>query len=189
MTVSLEFSIASGSPCLKQRLHLDEAPPLMLFMNTSRPKVDKKLQNTIAWSGRATTGSQPCPQFTVDPGTVIVDGVLFRHESADVKGRCLHYLIGGDGEYPVLLAHGFSNRRLDWKILLQPLVRVGFTPIVLDYSGAGETAVWESGDGKKNMICELHELVTLLNIKQVNIVAHTNTGDRRGNSGALDETK
>jgi hypothetical protein len=64
---------------------------------------------------------------------VFGNGVLFRHESADVNGRCLHYLIGGDGECPVLLLHGFSSTRFDWKMWLDPWVRAGLMPIVLDY--------------------------------------------------------
>jgi len=156
---------------------------------TSRPEMDKKLHDTITWSGTVKTGSQPLPQLTVAPGRVFGNGVLFRPESAEVSGRCLHYLIGGDGEHPVLLVHGFSSSWLDWKILLEPLVRAGFTPIVLDYRGVGETVSWESGDDKKCMTCDLHQLITFLNINQVDIVGHTSAGNPRGNPGTLDETK
>ncbi|WP_460320051.1 alpha/beta fold hydrolase [Pseudomonas ogarae] len=136
-------------------------------------KMDKKLMNTIAWSGvTAVSAQRHATTPSVEQGGIVVDGVLFTRAYAYVNGIRLHYLMGGDGEHPVLLVHGFPGSWRSWGELVGPLVRAGFTPIVPDYRGAGETDISTSGYDKKSMAHDLHELITLLNIKQVDIIGH-----------------
>ncbi|WP_256347399.1 alpha/beta fold hydrolase [Pseudomonas gingeri] len=104
--------------------------------------------------------------------SIVVDGATFRSEYANVNGIRLHYLMSGNGEKPVLLVHGFPGSWRNWEALMGKLARAGYTPIVPDYRGAGETDISESGYDKKNMARDLHELVTHLKVKQVDIVAH-----------------
>ncbi|WP_420234197.1 alpha/beta fold hydrolase [Pseudomonas sp. ABY48] len=135
--------------------------------------MDKKLMSSIAWSGRTTLSSQcQAKSHSTDPNSVVVDGALFTRAYASVNGIRLHYLMSGDGEHPILLVHGFPGSWRSWEPLMSVLVHAGFTPIVPDYRGAGETDISIGGYDKKSMAHDLHELVTLLNIKQVDIIGH-----------------
>ncbi|WP_447767740.1 alpha/beta fold hydrolase [Pseudomonas kilonensis] len=135
--------------------------------------MDKKLMSTIAWSGRtAISRKHPATSPSTEQDSVVVDGATFTHAYACVNGIRLHYLMGGDGERPILLVHGFPGSWRSWEPLMGALVRAGYTPIVPDYRGAGETDISVGGYDKKSMAHDLHELVTLLNIKQVDIIGH-----------------
>ncbi|WLH13216.1 alpha/beta hydrolase [Pseudomonas hefeiensis] len=135
--------------------------------------MDKKLMNTIAWSGTTAVSSQrQATSSSVEHSSIVVDGVTCTRAYAYVNGIRLHYLMSGNGERPVLLVHGFPGSWRSWEALMGPLVRAGFTPIVPDYRGAGETDISTGGYDKRSMADDLHELVTLLNIKQVDIVGH-----------------
>ncbi|WP_253278518.1 alpha/beta fold hydrolase [Pseudomonas kilonensis] len=135
--------------------------------------MDKKLMSTIAWSGRtAISRKHPATSPSTEQDSVVVDGATFTHGYACVNGIRLHYLMGGDGERPILLVHGFPGSWRSWEPLMGALVRAGYTPIVPDYRGAGETDISVGGYDKKSMAHDLHELVTLLNIKQVDIIGH-----------------
>lgn len=52
------------------------------------------------------------------------------------------------------------------------LVGAGYTPILPDYRGAGETDISIDGYDKKNMARDLHELIQFLSFQQVDIVGH-----------------
>jgi pimeloyl-ACP methyl ester carboxylesterase len=134
--------------------------------------MDKKMRDTIAWSGVTPLSSRH--QATSPPveQNVVVEGALFTRGYVYVNGIRMHYLISGNGENPVLLVHGFPGSWRNWEALMGPLVRAGYTPIVPDYRGAGETDISESGYDKKSMAHDLHELVIHLNIKQVDVVGH-----------------
>ncbi|SFB48969.1 Pimeloyl-ACP methyl ester carboxylesterase [Pseudomonas sp. NFIX10] len=135
--------------------------------------MDKKLLNTIAWSGRAAMSPERhVTSPSAEQNSVVVDGETFTHAYAFVNGIRLHYLMGGDGKQPVLLVHGFPGSWRNWEPLMGALVRAGFSPIVPDYRGAGETDISVDGYDKKSMAHDLHELITLLNIKQVDIIGH-----------------
>ncbi|MET3456877.1 MULTISPECIES: alpha/beta fold hydrolase [Pseudomonas] len=135
--------------------------------------MDKKLINTIAWSGRPPMSLKQHDTLpSTEPNSVVVDGATFTHAYVSVNGIRLHYLMGGDGKQPVLLVHGFPGSWRSWEPLMGALVHAGFTPIVPDYRGAGETDISVGGYDKKSMAHDLHELVTLLNIKQVDIIGH-----------------
>jgi len=134
--------------------------------------MDEKLIKTIAWSGRAAISSKHATASSAEPNSVVVDGATFTHGYVSVNGIRLHYLMGGDGERPVLLVHGFPGSWRSWEPLMGALVHAGFTPLVPDYRGAGETDISVGGYDKKSMAHDLHELATLLNIKQVDIIGH-----------------
>ncbi|MGX9568972.1 alpha/beta fold hydrolase [Pseudomonas sp. CFBP 5748] len=135
--------------------------------------MDKKLMDAIAWSGVPPVSSrQQATSSSIEQNTIVVDGATFTRAYAYVNGIRLHYLISGDGENPVLLVHGFPGSWRNWEALMGQLVRAGHTPIVPDYRGAGKTDVSESGYDKKSMAHDLHELVSSLNIKRVDVVGH-----------------
>ncbi|TNF81913.1 alpha/beta hydrolase [Pseudomonas sp. ICMP22404] len=107
-----------------------------------------------------------------DGANIVVDGATFRSEYANVNGIRMHYLVSGNGEQPVLLIHGFPGSWRNWKSLMGRLLRAGYTPIVPDYRGAGETDISKDGYDKKNMARDLHELVAVLKLGRLDIVGH-----------------
>ncbi|WP_434704704.1 alpha/beta fold hydrolase [Pseudomonas sp. Z1-12] len=134
--------------------------------------MDKKLMETITWSGIVSTSSRPHGITAAGEPKVVVDDVKLTHAYAHVNGICLHYVMSGDGEQPVLLIHGFPGSWRNWEPLIGPLVRAGFTPIIPDFRGAGETDISSDGYDKKNMAHDLHELVMHLKLQQVDVVGH-----------------
>ncbi|MGY2197907.1 alpha/beta fold hydrolase [Pseudomonas gingeri] len=135
--------------------------------------MNKKLMGAAFSLGLAAISSQPqAATPSVEQSSIVVDGATFRSEYAHVNGIRLHYLVSGDGEKPVLLVHGFPGSWRNWEELMGKLVRAGYTPIVPDYRGAGETVVSESGYDKKNMAHDLHELVGSLKMKRIDIIGH-----------------
>lgn len=93
--------------------------------------MDEKLIKTIAWSGRAAISSKHATASSAEPNSVVVDGATFTHGYVSVNGIRLHYLMGGDGERPVLLVHGFPGSWRSWEPLMGALVHAGFTPSFL----------------------------------------------------------
>lgn len=106
------------------------------------------------------------------PSSIVVDGATFRSEYAYVNGIRFHYLIGGDGEHPVLLVHGFPGSWCNWEALMGTLMRAGYTPIVPDYRGAGKTEVSDTGYDKKSMAHDLRGLIAHLNFQHIDIIGH-----------------
>lgn len=94
----------------------------------------------------------------------------FRHETANVNGINIHYVIGGTGE-PLLLVHGFGQNWYMWNRLLPELSK-HFTVIAPDLRGVGESDKPESGYDKKTMAVDLHELVKKLGFNHINLAGH-----------------
>ena len=101
-----------------------------------------------------------------------IEGVVFNHQYADVNGVKIHYLIAGDGKKPVLLIHGFPGSWRSWKNLMGQLVNAGYTAIVPDFRGAGESSAPASGYDKKTMSQDLHALVRSLKFNKVAVIGH-----------------
>ena len=114
----------------------------------------------------------PVNVATKTGSTMVIEGVPFEHRYANVNGTRLHYLIAGDRQKPVLLIHGFPGSWRGWEPLIGKLVQAGYTPIAVDFRGAGESDITEDGYDKKNMARDLHELVASLNLKSVHVVGH-----------------
>ena len=104
--------------------------------------------------------------------TETIDDVQFEHKYATVNDIQIHYLIAGDGRHPVLLIHGFPGSWLNWKPLMGILVNEGYTAVVPDFRGAGESSLSASGYDKKTMAQDLHALMQSLGYKKASIVGH-----------------
>tara|TARA_R110000796_G_scaffold104102_1_gene213684 strand:+ start:18025 stop:19026 length:1002 start_codon:yes stop_codon:yes gene_type:complete len=96
--------------------------------------------------------------------------VNFKHQMARVNGINIHYVIGGTGE-PLVLLHGFGQNWYMWNRLLPELSK-NYTVIVPDLRGVGESDKPESGYDKKTMASDIHELVTQLGYKKINLAGH-----------------
>jgi len=94
----------------------------------------------------------------------------FKHQTANVNGVNIHYVIGGEGE-PLVLVHGFAQNWYMWNRLLPELSK-HFTVIAPDMRGVGESDKPNSGYDKKNMAKDIHELVKSLGYKSVNLAGH-----------------
>jgi pimeloyl-ACP methyl ester carboxylesterase len=94
----------------------------------------------------------------------------FRHETSEVNGVKIHYVIGGEGE-PLLLVHGFGQNWYMWNRLLPELSK-HFTIIAPDLRGVGESGKPAGGYDKKTMAADLHSLVKKLGYKRICIAGH-----------------
>ncbi|GGM96766.1 epoxide hydrolase [Dyadobacter beijingensis] len=94
----------------------------------------------------------------------------FRHETANVNGVNIHYVVGGTGE-PLLLVHGFGQNWYMWNRLLPELSK-HFTVIAPDLRGVGESDKPEGGYDKKTMATDLHELMKKLGFNHINLAGH-----------------
>lgn len=130
----------------------------------------KLISISLALAGMSSQLQAATP--TTDLQSIVIDGATFKSQYANVNGIRMHYLVSGSGDKPVLLVHGFPGSWRNWETLMGRLVRAGYTPVVPDYRGAGETEVSAAGYDKKNMALDLHELIKTLKMKQVDIVGH-----------------
>jgi len=94
----------------------------------------------------------------------------FKHQTANVNGVNIHYVIGGEGE-PLVLLHGFGQNWYMWNRLLPELSK-HFTVIAPDLRGVGESDKTDSGYDKKTMAVDIHELVKKLGYKSINLAGH-----------------
>ena len=94
----------------------------------------------------------------------------FKHQTANVNGVNIHYVIGGEGE-PLVLLHGFGQNWYMWNRLL-PQLSKHFTVIAPDLRGVGESDKPSSGYDKKTMATDIHELVKKLGYENINLVGH-----------------
>lgn len=106
--------------------------------------------------------------------TESIDGVQFEHGYVAVNGDGvqIHYLTAGDRRRPVLLIHGFPGSWRSWKPLMGRLVKQGYTVIVPDFRGAGESSAPSTGYDKKTMAQDMRALVSSLGFKEVAVVGH-----------------
>lgn len=94
----------------------------------------------------------------------------FKHQTANVNGVHIHYVIGGTGE-PLVLVHGFGQNWYMWNRLLPELSK-HFTVIAPDLRGVGESDKPADGYDKKTMAADIHELVKSLGYKNINLAGH-----------------
>jgi pimeloyl-ACP methyl ester carboxylesterase len=94
----------------------------------------------------------------------------FKHQTANVNGVNIHYVIGGEGE-PLVLIHGFGQNWFMWNRLLPELSK-HFTVIAPDLRGTGESDKPAGGYDKKTMATDIHELMKHLGYKSINMVGH-----------------
>ncbi|TLV03442.1 alpha/beta fold hydrolase [Dyadobacter luticola] len=94
----------------------------------------------------------------------------FKHQTANVNGVDIHYVIGGSGA-PLLLVHGFGQNWYMWNRLLPELSK-HFTVIAPDLRGVGESGKPEGGYDKKTMATDLHELMKKLGYNNINLAGH-----------------
>jgi len=102
----------------------------------------------------------------------VIEGERFKHGFADINGMRMHYLIAGDGRKPVLLIHGFPGDWRNWKLLMGQLVSQGYTAVVPDFRGAGESSISPTGYDKKTMAQDMRALMSSLGFKETAIVGH-----------------
>jgi pimeloyl-ACP methyl ester carboxylesterase len=94
----------------------------------------------------------------------------FKHQTANINGVNLHYVIGGTGE-PLLLIHGFGQNWYMWNRLL-PEFSKHFTVIAPDLPGLGESDKPDSGYDKKSMAVIIHGLTEKLGFKSIKVAGH-----------------
>jgi pimeloyl-ACP methyl ester carboxylesterase len=89
----------------------------------------------------------------------------FRSETATVSGLRIHYWLGGDPHgVPVLLWHGFLGTGFVWRHVMPLLAEAGFTVLVPEMRGYGDSDKPEGTDGYdgKALAEEFRALVRML---------------------------
>jgi pimeloyl-ACP methyl ester carboxylesterase len=94
----------------------------------------------------------------------------FTHNYAAVNGTTLHYAIGGEGPAIVLL-HGWPYNWSEWIRLMPLLAQNGRRVIVPDLRGFGFSDIPEDGYSKANVARDIHELLKLLGVDEIDLVA------------------
>jgi pimeloyl-ACP methyl ester carboxylesterase len=98
----------------------------------------------------------------------------FKHQTAEVNGVHVHYVIGGQGEAVVLL-HGFPQTWYEWHRVM-PALAAEYTVIAPDLRGLGESSRPASDYEAQNVAEDIHQLVQSLGFDTINLVAHDIAG-------------
>ncbi|GCE07741.1 alpha/beta fold hydrolase [Dictyobacter aurantiacus] len=95
---------------------------------------------------------------------------LFTHQTAQVNGVRLHYVIGGQGS-PVLLLHGWPQTWYAWRKIM-PALAEKYTVIAPDSRGIGDSERTDSGYDASTLAEDTFSLVRSLGFQQVFLVGH-----------------
>jgi pimeloyl-ACP methyl ester carboxylesterase len=95
---------------------------------------------------------------------------LFHHQTAQVNGVRLHYVIGGQG-FPVVLIHGWPQTWYEWHKIM-PALAEKYTVIAPDLRGLGDSERTESGYDASTTAEDIFSLVRSLGFKQIFLVGH-----------------
>jgi len=95
---------------------------------------------------------------------------LFSHQTADVNGLSLHYVIGGQG-FPVVLLHGWPQTWYEWRKIM-PALAEKYTVIAPDSRGLGDSERTESGYDASTLAEDVFSLVQSLGFEQIFLVGH-----------------
>lgn len=137
---------------------------ISILLATSISACDSQGKSTQPTAG---TGNNNTAVAAVKPASPPAN---FKHQTANVNGINIHYVIGGQGE-PLVLVHGFGQNWYMWNRLLPELSK-HFTVIAPDLRGVGESDKPVDGYDKKTMATDIHELVESLGYKSINLVGH-----------------
>lgn len=95
---------------------------------------------------------------------------LFTHQTADVNGVRLHYVIGGQG-FPIVLLHGWPQTWYAWRKIM-PALAEKYTVIALDLRGLGDFEKTETGYDAPTLAEDIFALVHSLGFQQLFLVGH-----------------
>jgi pimeloyl-ACP methyl ester carboxylesterase len=95
---------------------------------------------------------------------------LFTHQTADVNGVRLHYVIGGQG-LPIVLLHGWPQTWYAWRKIM-PALAEKYTVIAPDLRGLGDSAKKEAGYDAPTLAEDIFSLVRSLGYQQIFLVGH-----------------
>jgi pimeloyl-ACP methyl ester carboxylesterase len=94
----------------------------------------------------------------------------FTHQTAQVNGVHLHYVIGGQG-LPVVLLHGWPETWYMWRKIMPALAET-YTVIAPDLRGLGDSEKTPSGYDAPTLAEDIFGLVHALGLQKVALVGH-----------------
>lgn len=94
----------------------------------------------------------------------------FTHNTVNLDGVRLHYVIGGQGE-PIVLLHGWPETWYEWRKIM-PILAQHYTVIAPDLPGLGDSSAPTAGYDKRSIAEVIHQLVTHLGFEHINLVGH-----------------
>ena len=110
-----------------------------------------------------------------------IDG--FKHHFTDVDGTRIHYVSGGTGPAVVLL-HGWPFTWREWSGVMPALAKAGYTVIVPDLRGLGDSDKPDEGYAKRTVADDVRHIVRELGFDTVDLVG-TDIGGMVAASWAL----
>jgi len=158
-TITNQFSKKTITSKLQSLFLLSLSLFFMVSCNNAEKTVSANKDNAVANDATQKESTQPA----APPSN-------FKHQTTNVNGVNIHYVIGGEGE-PLVLIHGFGQNWFMWNRLLPELSK-HFTVIAPDLRGSGESDKPSGGYDKKTMSTDIHELVKSLGYKSINLVGH-----------------
>jgi pimeloyl-ACP methyl ester carboxylesterase len=95
---------------------------------------------------------------------------VFTHQTTEINGIRLHYVIGGQG-FPVVLLHGWPQTWYSWRKIMPELAE-RYTVIAPDLPGLGDSAKSEAGYDASTVAEDIFHLVRSLGFQQIFLVGH-----------------
>jgi pimeloyl-ACP methyl ester carboxylesterase len=94
----------------------------------------------------------------------------FSHQTANVNGFQMHYVIGGQG-LPVVLLHGWPESWYEWRKIMPALAQTN-TVIAPDMRGLGDSEKTDAGYDATTLADDVYALVQSLGFSQIVLVGH-----------------
>jgi pimeloyl-ACP methyl ester carboxylesterase len=94
----------------------------------------------------------------------------FSHQTAQVNGINVHYVIGGQG-LPVVLIHGWPETWYGWRKIMPTLAKK-YTVIAPDSRGSGDSDKPESGYDASTLADDVNALTQSLGLPKIFLVGH-----------------
>jgi len=95
----------------------------------------------------------------------------YQSHTANLSSANIHYLKAGSGEKTLVLIHGFGDTSHMWIPLFNDF-GTDYAVIAPDMRGLGESSRPVTGYDKKTIAADIHELVSGLGYKKINLVGH-----------------
>jgi pimeloyl-ACP methyl ester carboxylesterase len=94
----------------------------------------------------------------------------FNHQTANVNGFQMHYVVGGQG-LPIVLLHGWPESWYEWRKIMPVLAQTN-TVVAPDMRGLGDSEKTDAGYDAATLADDVYALVQSLGFSQILLVGH-----------------
>lgn len=119
----------------------------------------------------ATPTSLPAPASASTSAAAILSDQRFFHRKIEVNGVRLHVVSMGNGP-PVVLLHGWAETWATWRLVMPRLAAAGYTVVVPDLRGFGDSGKPAAGYDKKTVATDVVALMHALGHERFYVAGH-----------------